>query len=122
MADARDEHASDFFTAKQAWEREHPGEVYTTARHYSRGPTARVLTDYWEQYVEESRLSCPACGWQGDNGEAVKELHEELFDLSCPRCEKMLLIVSYPTLEQTREAAERGNAEALEALESLRSE
>ena len=55
----------DYVAAKEAWEREHPGEVYTTAMHHSSGPRPRVLTDYWTQFDEAAPLACAACGWEG---------------------------------------------------------
>jgi hypothetical protein len=105
---------SDYFAAKEAWEREHPGEVYTTAMHYSSGPHARVLTDYWTQFDEAAPLACAACGWEGATKDGSMELFDELFDVSCPKCDQMLLVVSYPTLEQTRAAAAAGNPAAEE--------
>ena len=47
----------DYFAAKEAWEREHPGEVYTTAMHHSSGARPRVLTDYWTQFDEAAPLA-----------------------------------------------------------------
>ena len=43
----------------------------------------------------------------------------ELFDASCPNCWTMLAIVSYPSYLDTKEAAARGNAEAMAALPEL---
>jgi hypothetical protein len=37
----------------------------------------------------------------------------ELMHFECPRCEKILVIVSYPSLEQVRAAAAAGRAEAV---------
>jgi hypothetical protein len=66
-------------------------------------------------YSESMPLTC-ACGWAGPVKDAPMEISERdpLFDRSCPRCGTMLLIVPYPTFEQTREAAEAGNTEAIE--------
>jgi hypothetical protein len=54
----------------------------------------------------------PNCSRSGQAEQATLDHHEELFDISCPRCEKMLLVVGYPTLEHIRQAAAAGNAEA----------
>lgn len=113
------EDRGDYLEAKRRYEREHPGEIYTTAMHHRPGPAARVLTDYWEQYDEEVPLPCPSCGWSGRTGDADISLHDELFDVCCPRCERMLLIVNYPTLEQTRAAAQNGNEAARRDLVRL---
>jgi hypothetical protein len=62
----------------------------TTARH-SDIPAARIL-EYGE-YDEDERIVCPACGWSGPASDGDREVHEALFDVSCPRCDKMLLVV-----------------------------
>ena len=51
--------------------------------------------------------------------DAVSEEYKDLFDVSCPKCSKMLLVVPYPTIQQTREAAAAGNLEAIAALPSV---
>lgn len=91
--------------------------LYSTAEHYSSGPSAKVLRYY--QYDRGAALDCPACGWHGNGEEADTNLFDEVFDLCCPSCEKMLVIVSLPTLDETREAAGRGNQEARRELDEL---
>jgi hypothetical protein len=73
---------------------------------------AKIIA-YYTEYRKDEPSSCPACGWAGMVGDLDMEMHNELFDLSCPRCDKMLLIVPYPTAAQTKAAAEAGNAEAI---------
>jgi tetratricopeptide (TPR) repeat protein len=92
------------------------GEVglYSTTEHYSSGPSAKVLR-YW-QYDRHAELHCPRGDWTGTGEEAVTNLWDELFDVCCPVCDKMLLVVGYPTLEETREEAARGNEEAQREL------
>lgn len=80
--------------------------------------SARIVRYY--DYEENEELTCPRCGWNGTAKEGDKESYSELFDVSCPNCEQMLLIVSYPTTGETEEAAKGGNKEALEELASLR--
>ncbi len=41
---------------------------------------------------------------------------EDLFDLRCPRCDRILLIVSYPTFAETRAAAAAGHPRAIADL------
>jgi hypothetical protein len=62
------------------------------------------------------RLTCPRCGWSGRAGDLSKELYQELFDISCPRCDTKLAIVPYPTHEETRTAAAEGNPRAQENM------
>src|SRR2546421_445844 len=106
MTDTPDFDTSGYLAAKEAWEREHPGEVYTTQMHYTGGPSARVVTDVWERYDEDARLACFSCDWEGAVRDGSKGFYAELFDVSCPECDQMLLIVNHPTIEQTRAAAE----------------
>ena len=85
-------------------------ERYSSAAKYGSGEPA-LLLDYYE-YNRHERLTCPNCSRSGQAEQATLDHHEELFDISCPRCEKMLLVVGYPTLEHIRQAAAAGNAEA----------
>ena len=51
----------------------------------------------YADYDENHLLECPVCGWQGSPKESGWiEYHDDLLDVSCPNCEKMLLVVSYP--------------------------
>jgi len=45
-----------------------------------------------------------------------QDWYAELTDFSCPSCDKMILIVSYPTLHEIKQAALSGNAEAIKEL------
>jgi DNA-directed RNA polymerase subunit RPC12/RpoP len=79
----------------------------------------RILTNYYEEYSKEMELVCPSCGWIGHAKDAESEEYKDLFDVSCPKCSKMLLVVPYPTFQQTREAAAAGNLEAIADLPSV---
>ena len=51
-------------------------------------------------YNENMSLECPVCKWKGTPKESGWiEYYDDLFDVSCPNCEKMLLIVSYPLVK-----------------------
>jgi hypothetical protein len=67
--------------------------LYSTAEHYSTGPVAKIIED--AQYDENVVLTCPVCGWSGPAKTLHKNVFDELFDLRCPECDQMLLIVSY---------------------------
>lgn len=71
--------------------------------------------NYYGEWRNKS-FNCPNCNWLGSASDMDMEMHAELADYSCPRCETMVLIVSYPTLEETRIAAAAGNAEAIAEL------
>ena len=76
---------------------------------------ARQVAYY--DYDAQAELDCPACGWHGTTG--PDEYFDELFDVRCPSCERMLLIVSFPTAAETRAAAAAGNEEAIAALPAV---
>ena len=49
--------------------------------------------DNWRSAI----LHCPQCGWKGTFDEGSVEYHREWMDTSCPTCDALLAIVSYPT-------------------------
>jgi hypothetical protein len=50
-------------------------------------------------YNENMPLVCPVCDWKGTPKESGDiEYYKDLMDVSCPICEKMLLIISYPEI------------------------
>jgi len=69
------------------------------------------MNNYFEW--KDSESTC-RCGWSGPNTE-IKDMETfaELFEYFCPTCHEKLGIVSYPSLWQVQEAAERGNPEAM---------
>lgn len=69
------------------------------------------IRNYYE-YDRSATISCPACGWSGVCAEN-EEPFSELLDIRCASCDKMLLIVPYPTHTDTRKAAAAGNRQAL---------
>ena len=78
-----------------------------------------LMLNYYD-YEDEDQLVCPRCGWDGPVGGGNTELFEDLLQVSCPRCEKHLLLASFPTEEETEQMANRGNRKALRDLPSLR--
>lgn len=66
-------------------------------------------------FNDKQIISCPVCGWTG-TAENNKEYYQDLFDVSCPKCSVMLYIVGYPTEEETKEAAGKGNSAAKDHL------
>lgn len=75
--------------------------------------TAKVVEYYY--YKRDEPLSCWHCGWSGIQTE-TGELYHDLFEVNCPRCWTILVVVELPTLRQTKEAAQQGNKEAIEAM------
>ena len=86
----------------------------TSADLYKSGRAATVCAYY--RYDEQEPLQCPNCHWTGLAGDVTPEYYRDLFDVSCPSCDKMLLIVSYPTVEETKAAAAAGNPKAIADL------
>lgn len=78
-----------------------------------------VHAEYFSDWRDRA-YSCP-CGWTGAHGALDTVLFRELMELSCPDCEKHVLLVSFPTGDDIVRAAAEGNAEALKMLESVRS-
>lgn len=52
----------------------------------------------YHQYQENEILECPICHWHG-TAEGHKEYYDDLFDVACPICDKMILIVNYPLVK-----------------------
>lgn len=77
--------------------------------------SAKILSYY--AFDDGAEITCPECGWSGAAREASVEYYEELFDVSCPRCDRMILIVSYPTPAETKEAAALGDSHAQEEMQ-----
>jgi hypothetical protein len=71
------------------------GDPETSAARYRSGPSARVIKT--SEYDEDAPVRCtnPDCGWTGTASQCVREFYDALYDLSCPDCDTMLLIVSY---------------------------
>ena len=92
--------------------------LYSTAEHYRSGAAAKVLRYF--QYDRAASLTCPQCGWVGPGSAASTNMFKELFDVCCPRCDKMLRIVALPTLPEIEDAARKGNEGAQRQLDAIR--
>ncbi len=55
----------------------------------------------YAQFSENDTLCCPVCGWEGTS-KGNKEFYDDLLDVSCPQCTKMLLVVSYPLVGKSK--------------------
>ena len=53
--------------------------------------------DNWQSAV----LKCPQCGWEGTFEQGDVGCYRELMDCSCPVCDTLLAVVSYPTTEES---------------------
>jgi hypothetical protein len=74
---------------------------------------------YFDNYSDET-FKCPVCAWSGGFEQLSRETYRDLFDGSCPQCDKMLIIVSFPTLVEIRNAAVDGNEKAIKMLPMVR--
>ncbi len=69
--------------------------------------------DNWKQ----DRFECPECGWAGFGRDLSEEYYDQLYDGSCPKCDKILAIISYPSIGLTKKLAAEGHPEALTELD-----
>ena len=65
---------------------------------------------------DSEALTCPVCGWSGRACRAGQEYFDELMHYECPECQKILRIVPYPTVDEMRAWAARGNEKAIREL------
>jgi hypothetical protein len=71
--------------------------------------------DGWQQ--QEFACATPGCGWVGLGSETgFHEMYEALYEQACPRCGERILVITFPTFRDVREAAQRGVPEAQAAL------
>ena len=63
----------------------------------------------WWDHDRDDHMSCPGCGWTGTGGTDLEEQFPELLEVRCPDCDRLLLMVVFPTLQETRAAAAAGN-------------
>lgn len=70
----------------------------------------------WWDHDRDDHMSCPGCGWTGTGGTDLEEQFPELLEVRCPDCDRLLLMVVFPTLQETRAAAAAGNERALAEL------
>jgi hypothetical protein len=81
---------------------------------------SKPMAEIVEYYAPDRETRIFAChyGWSGTLKDMSLGIYGVLVDHSCPTCEKMLFIGGYPSLSGTREAAARGDEEAIRALPS----
>ena len=91
----------------------------STVKAFSSAEPARVLDNYYTEFSEEMPLVCPKCHWTGPAKDGARGEYKDLFDVSCPKCSKMLLVVPFPTGEQVREAVAAGNVDAINTLPNV---
>jgi hypothetical protein len=67
------------------------------------GKVIEIMTTQFEYYDDWKTpiLECAQCGWKGTFEQGAVDYFGEVMDSSCPGCEKMLAIVSYPSSEET---------------------
>jgi hypothetical protein len=93
------------------------GRIYSRSDGDQEDDVTAKQVGYWD-YDRDAALSCPACGWNGRAADNESDF-DELLDVRCPECDRMLLIVAFPTIEETRAAAAAGNRRAEADLPSV---
>jgi len=92
------------------------GRLMGTARTFEYQGSARTFA--WYDLGEDGTFVC-RCGWHGTFMASAREHYETLVDGSCPVCDTMLVIRSYPTRPEIVVAAADGNADATRQLRSI---
>src|SRR4051794_3083823 len=64
-------------------------------------------------------IDCGECGWKGVASQASIELFAALCELECPTCGHRLIVIPYPSHDETRAAAAGGNERAQLELVSV---
>jgi hypothetical protein len=54
----------------------------------------------WDELSDRDVLECP-CGWEGPLSRLVPEDFQEVIDLSCPQCDRTLVLRSRPAAAPT---------------------
>jgi hypothetical protein len=80
------------------------------------GRVCKYYSD-WQQEL----FACAECGWTGTVSHEDLEVGDVAAIIECPKCYRSLGVVLYPNLEETKQAAAQGNAEAIQALPSFES-
>jgi len=73
------------------------------------------IRNYYE-YDRTASIICPGCGCSGVCSEN-EDYFSEVMDIRCGSCDRMLLIVPFPTHAETRKAASEGNDAAIGNLD-----
>ncbi len=68
---------------------------------------------------QHETFTCGQCGWTGKVGHEDLEAGDVAAIIECPKCYRSVGVVLYPNLDETKEAAATGNAEAIRALPSF---
>jgi hypothetical protein len=86
---------------------------------YAEEQMSAATIAYWDfDSRRDDPVTCPACNWTG-SALGIQDFHADLFDVCCPECDGMILIVPYPTVVETQTAAAAGNQRAAESLPEL---
>ena len=70
---------------------------------------------YYE-YDSGSGVTCPRCSWTGRADQHENVVGFELIEVSCAECKAIILIVPFPTMAETKQAAAAGNEAATSDL------
>jgi len=66
---------------------------------------------YYDPAWRTETFTCP-CGWAGTEEQMGGDAYADLRDCCCPLCDRMLLIIEYPLIQDLRRIAATGNKEA----------
>lgn len=72
---------------------------------------------FWD-YDSSAELTCPTCDWCGP-ADGNEEWDSTLIEVRCGSCGQMLLVVPFPTFDETRKAAAAGNEAVIAEIPSM---
>jgi predicted RNA-binding Zn-ribbon protein involved in translation (DUF1610 family) len=82
--------------------------------------SSSIIFRYYDETWQTREFQCPECNWSGRPKEDIhNEFFRDLMHFKCPECGKILVIVSYPTLNQIQAAAAKGIPEAILQLKLI---
>lgn len=71
------------------------GQIPSEAHSFTASSPTTITT--YKDYKKNMGVECPVCFWKETMEEGGTIVYyKELFDVSCPKCKKMLLVVEYP--------------------------
>src|SRR6266852_5824525 len=94
-----------------------PGKMCRSTKRPRQLPVGEKRLYQWYSDWKILQFTCEHCGWAG-KGE--KAFPDEGGVLECPRCDRGVAYVQFPSLRDTEQAAAAGNEEAIQDLPKKR--
>jgi hypothetical protein len=93
----------------------------TTSASFDGRGSMRAPVVHLYHFDETAPLTCPVCGWEGTGADADRNSYSDVFDLCCPACSKMLVVVPRVLdIELVKREAALGNPRAFADMDMVR--